>query len=50
MTTEKAGDTWKVEQIMVDPEEKNDWSASFTIEFTESGGLSLILDKIGAIE
>ncbi|MDR3608604.1 MAG: DUF3516 domain-containing protein [Oligoflexia bacterium] len=45
-------DFWQIEQILVDPEGHNDWSARFTIDLARSrqeNRIVLGLDEIGAI-
>jgi hypothetical protein len=44
--------TWKVEQVLIDPEEHNDWKAAFTIDLQASrqtGEPVVRLEGIGAI-
>jgi hypothetical protein len=44
--------TWKVEQIWVDPEEKNDWSAVFVVDLDASRAASqpiFILSGLGPV-
>ncbi|MGZ3713523.1 MAG: DEAD/DEAH box helicase, partial [Bdellovibrionota bacterium] len=47
---EKAAPNWQAEQIFVDPLERNDWSAVFSVEVPEGeGALKLTLEKLGPI-
>ena len=45
---EKGSPAWRVEQVLVDPLERNDWSAVFSVNFNEDGSaLQLTLEKLG---
>jgi hypothetical protein len=33
----KEGGVWEIEQVILDPEDANDWSARFTIDLARSG-------------
>ncbi|MGZ5961770.1 MAG: hypothetical protein ACXWLE_11890, partial [Rhizomicrobium sp.] len=37
---------WSVEQTLVDPEDHNDWSVKFEIEFAEDGAAKLRFEKL----
>ena len=44
--------TWKVQQMLVDPEENNDWVAEFEVDLAEarkSGEAGLRLRRVGAL-
>jgi hypothetical protein len=44
--------TWKVQQMLVDPEENNDWVAEFEVDLTEarkSGEAGLKLRRVGSL-
>lgn len=43
------GGVWRVEQILVDPEDHNDWSAVFAVSFSETDELTMKLERIGPI-
>ncbi len=47
----KEGATWTVEQVLVDPLERNDWMMAFRVEIPENpeATLSLALESIGKI-
>jgi hypothetical protein len=52
VTTAADGDAWRVEQVLVDPEEHNDWSAEFEIDLAASRQANepvLTLRRIGPI-
>lgn len=50
MTITKGDPAWTVEQTLVDPEDHNDWSARFTVEFPdEEGSPILALESLGPI-
>ena len=44
--------TWRVQQMLVDPEEHNDWVAEFEVDLTQSrqtGEPALRLRRIGSL-
>ena len=47
-TIQKGGKQWRVEQVLVDPLERNDWMAAFTAKITDEGPL-LALESLGPI-
>jgi len=49
---DEAKRTWRVEQILVDAEEQNDWSAAFHVDLAasdETGAPVLVCQGIGPI-
>jgi hypothetical protein len=44
--------TWRIQQMLIDPEEKNDWVAEFELDLPQSRAAAepiLRLRKIGAL-
>ena len=49
-TIDKSEPIWRVEQVLVDPLDRNDWHAVFNAHFSEDGNtLKLQLEKLAAI-
>jgi DNA-directed RNA polymerase specialized sigma24 family protein len=46
---ENRADSWRVEQILVDPEDHNDWSLVFDARFDEESSLNLRFESLGPI-
>jgi superfamily II RNA helicase len=46
---DKNSSPWRVEQVLLDPEEHNDWSVVFQMEIPASGSPVLLLEKFGPI-
>jgi superfamily II RNA helicase len=46
---DSTSEEWRVEQILCDPDEHNDWSVVFRVKFTEQDEPRFRLDKLGPI-